>query len=292
MRKDDFFTSGNTVKIIDFIVGDNHLGLNIQKTKEIVEISKVGALPEVYYPFVGQLDLRGCPVPIVHLPYFFQETKKPNLDELLKMKVVICEFQKMLIGFTVERIGKIHSVNNSQIRPVAMALDISQKRLFNGVVELGGHFINMLDIELILEMLQIDLGFSKEISVNAKFSNKTVLLVEDSKLFQKKLNNFFKKMGMTVLLAEDGLRGIELLKQYHKEIDLIFTDIEMPYLNGIGMVRQIKNEKLAEDTPIIFNTSISNPALIDDIKSEQLGDYIVKFDEELILQKVQTAFAA
>ena len=81
------------------------------------------------------------------------------------------------------------------------------------------------------------------------------------------------------MVAEDGVQGLDYLTSGTYTPDLIFTDIEMPRLNGIGMVRKIKEMDAIRNIPIIFNTSISNQGLIEDIVSEGLGEYIVKFDE-------------
>jgi hypothetical protein len=42
-------------------------------------------------------------------------------------------------------------------------------------------------------------------------------------------------------------------------------------------------------TPILFNSALSNPALIADIEKEKLGRYIVKYDRGLILAEVSAA---
>lgn len=90
-------------------------------------------------------------------------------------------------------------------------------------------------------------------------------------------------------MAEDGEEGLRMIEKHQDELDLIFTDIEMPYLNGIGMIRKMKKQGLAPHVPVVFNTSISNPALVEDITSEGLGDYIVKFDEGIISQVIEKA---
>jgi hypothetical protein len=45
------------------------------------------------------------------------------------------------------------------------------------------------------------------------------------------------------------------------------------------MIRKIKSNNSLKNIPVVFNTSISNQGLIEDIVSEGLGEYIVKFDE-------------
>lgn len=73
--------------------------------------------------------------------------------------------------------------------------------------------------------------------------------------------------------------------------DLIFTDIEMPLMDGISMVRKVKELSQYSTVPILFNSALSNPTLIMDIEQENLGRYIVKYDKELILAEVAAALA-
>lgn len=294
IKEDEFFTSGQLVKILNFTVtthtGKDHLlAINIQKIKEIVDDVELQTLPEDYFPFLGLYNLRGIPVPVILLSSFFDDQDTQKNTSIENSRIVICEFQKMLIGLLVTKTGKIETLANKDVKPVPQALDLTSKRLYNGhIVKESGEFVHLLDVELILDSLQVDLGFSKEIQGGPQFDGMKVLIVEDSRLFQKKLQMFFtEKLGMEVLMAEDGEEGLELIEKNQDQLDLIFTDIEMPHLNGIGMIRKMKKKGLALEVPVIFNTSISNPALVEDITAEALGEYIVKFDEGTISQVVE-----
>ncbi|MGB0453415.1 MAG: chemotaxis protein CheV [Bacteriovoracaceae bacterium] len=290
--KIEHFSSGNIVKVLRFDInlGDNsviELGINIQKVKEIVQDVELQTLPSNYFPFLGVIDLKGIPVPILLLSHFFQESENHDF-KLQHERIIVCEFQNIIVGLIVNSTKRIQTFDNSKIAPVPGALDTTQMRLFNGVIKTPDGFVNLLDIELIFEKLKIDLGPARTIAVENKvFSNLTALVAEDSKLFQKKITSLFDKLGIKVYMANDGEEGIEILKNNIDKIDFVFTDIEMPHLNGLGMVRKIKEIPEAQNLPIIFNTSISNPGLVEDIKSNDLGEFIVKFDEVEILNALR-----
>lgn len=297
IAKPEFFSDGTQVKILDFQVRsiDNkimRLGINIQKIKEVVELKELQSLPDSYSPFIGLYNLRETPVPVIYLGALLGKVKNKPSDLDYESffpkssRIMITEFQRMLIGFVIDKTGRIITLPNSEVKAVPEAIDFTSDRIFNGIIRDGDEFINLLDIELILDSLKIDLGYEKMDSFDVTFRDRKVLLVEDSKLFQAKLKKFFEKLKMKVVLAEDGIEGIEKLKEHNFNFDLIFTDIEMPLLNGIGMVRKIKNMPQADHIPIIFNTSISNPGLVDDIRRENLGEYFVKYDEEEIVKAI------
>jgi len=79
-----------------------------------------------------------------------------------------------------------------------------------------------------------------------ELSTITVLYVEDEETIRdvvvSVLSNVFKKM----ILATNGIEGLEKYKIYKNEVDLILTDINMPKMNGLDMLDKIK-----EDNPFI-----------------------------------------
>ena len=91
-----------------------------------------------------------------------------------------------------------------------------------------------------------------------KFTNNLdVLYIDDNKILREStqllLGNFFSKVDV----AKDGKEGLEIYKQYfqdhQKYYDLIISDIDMPRLNGLEMIKEIY--KLNEEQPIIIVTA-------------------------------------
>ena len=70
---------------------------------------------------------------------------------------------------------------------------------------------------------------------------KKILIVDDSKLSRKMIKDILQSLGYEFFEeAEDGLDGLEKYDQYKP--DIIITDIEMPKLNGLNMVQQIRQQ--------------------------------------------------
>ncbi|MBF0315214.1 MAG: chemotaxis protein CheW [Oligoflexia bacterium] len=292
----ELFIEGNEIKLLEFEVKDKNgknysLALNIQKIKEVVEFQELEVIPDVFEPFTGLYNLRGTPIPVLNLLKFFTNTG--NITEAnINDRIIICDFQHLLIGIIVSKTRTVNTYNNSEVQPQPEALGQTQKHFFNGIIQKNNHIINLLDIEFILSSLKIDLGSKSVLDDSNIYENKRVLILEDSRYFQKKTETLFKKMGFDVVMAADGQIGMEMLKKHDFKFDLIFADIEMPVLNGIGFARRVKKMDQAKHIPIVFNTSLSNPTLKDDIEKEQLGICIVKFDEDSIFANVKLAFAA
>ena len=86
------------------------------------------------------------------------------------------------------------------------------------------------------------------------FQNKKVLVVDDSETMRMFI--FFQLIkllpGVQLMDAENGLDAIEKLKQ--QDVDLILTDMNMPELDGAGVIRTVR-QVFKKDTPIIIITS-------------------------------------
>jgi PleD family two-component response regulator len=80
-----------------------------------------------------------------------------------------------------------------------------------------------------------------------------------------------------------------LLKNADK-YDFVITDIEMPNMNGIEMIKQFKSIHKNSSLPILFHSSISNPEFSKDLMVEGYGDMITKFNEETLYQSIINLF--
>ena len=94
--------------------------------------------------------------------------------------------------------------------------------------------------------------------------NITILYAEDEKDLREVTHQILKGFTKKQYIAQNGQEGLELFKQYENEIDLIITDVNMPILNGLDMIKEIK--KINLNIPIIVATAFSNKEyLLEDI---------------------------
>jgi two-component system chemotaxis response regulator CheY len=86
------------------------------------------------------------------------------------------------------------------------------------------------------------------------YRNKKVLVADDSQTMRMFiLFNLIKALpGVRIVEAVNGLDAIEKLK--HHEVDLILTDMNMPELDGAGVIRAVR-DVFKKDTPIIVITT-------------------------------------
>jgi two-component system, cell cycle response regulator DivK len=85
------------------------------------------------------------------------------------------------------------------------------------------------------------------------WSNKTILIAEDDEISYKYLNLILtRKTGVNVLWAINGQLAIDFCRQY-KHIDLVLMDLQLPIVDGMEAIRQIKAFK--PNLPILVHTA-------------------------------------
>ena len=85
------------------------------------------------------------------------------------------------------------------------------------------------------------------------------LIVDDSSVMRKIVERSLRQAGIDPLVvyeAGSGLEGLEVLKA--KPVDLILSDINMPSMDGLEFVRQIRAQNLAAGVPVVMITTESS----------------------------------
>ncbi|MET0029165.1 MAG: EAL domain-containing protein [Candidatus Thiodiazotropha sp.] len=99
-----------------------------------------------------------------------------------------------------------------------------------------------------------------------------ILVVDDEAVIRHSFQDHLEDIGYEVITADNGQTAIELIRQ--SPPDLVLTDLRMPVMNGLDLIRQ--SRQLAPDLPIIV---ISGAGVIGDaIQALRLGayDYLIK----------------
>lgn len=265
------------------------MALNVHKIKEVVELRELSPMPSGCANIIGIHDLRGCPVPVLDvLSCILKGKKTPALKE--KARLLICELQNIWVGIPVNNTGRIFTCSSSSFLPPPVGANVETRQIITGLIRKNESYIPVLDLDSILDLLGLTQEASSTTSVGkATYAGKRVLVVDDSKIILKKLQQLFHELGFVVDLAENGEDALKKT-QTQPHYDLVFTDIEMPILDGIAMAREIRSMPAYTDTPILFNSALSNAALISDLEKEGLGRYLVKFDTDLIVRNLEIIF--
>ena len=99
-----------------------------------------------------------------------------------------------------------------------------------------------------------------------------ILIVEDEKEIREGVSEYLAEVGYSVISAEDGMQAIELFK--NNKIDLVILDIMLPKINGLDVLKQIRNQHI--NCPVILLTA--KDEISDKVTGLDYGadDYITK----------------
>ncbi|MBV8059979.1 MAG: response regulator [Alphaproteobacteria bacterium] len=112
---------------------------------------------------------------------------------------------------------------------------------------------------------------------------KTVLTVDDSKTMREMVSFTLKQAGYNVLEAEDGKIGLGVMAL--NSIDVIITDLNMPNLDGIGLIRAARADAKYKFTPILMLTTEGDATKKQDGKAAGATGWIVKpFNPEKLIE--------
>lgn len=116
---------------------------------------------------------------------------------------------------------------------------------------------------------------------------KTVLTVDDSRTMRDMLKLALTDAGHTVLQAEDGVHGMEVLAQA-ESVDVIITDINMPRMDGFGFIDYVRRDPKNRAIPILVLTTESEPAKKQRARDAGATGWIVKpFDPVKLVAAVR-----
>jgi len=113
----------------------------------------------------------------------------------------------------------------------------------------------------------------------------TVLTVDDSPSIRQMVKVTLEPAGHRVLEAADGVQGLATAQSGRP--DLVITDLNMPTMNGLELIRALRKVPTLTGLPIVFLTTESNDALKQEAKSAGATGWITKpFKPEQLLSVV------
>ncbi len=112
-------------------------------------------------------------------------------------------------------------------------------------------------------------------------SQERILLLDDDDLHRSCVKEFLARRGYACLEAENGVRGLDVLRR--ESVSIIITDNNMPEMDGLTFIEQVKHEFPNEILPIFLMTAeVSNPVRLRAFKN---GVYRV-FEKPLDFQEL------
>ena len=114
----------------------------------------------------------------------------------------------------------------------------------------------------------------------------TILAVDDSASLRQMVSFTLKSKGHEVVEAVDGEDGLNAARK--QDFDLVITDVNMPKMDGISLIRQLRSLPAYRTTPLLMLTTESGDDKKQQGKSAGATGWLVKpFNPEKLLSVVQ-----
>ncbi len=116
-------------------------------------------------------------------------------------------------------------------------------------------------------------------------SSQVILAVDDSASMRQMVRYTLEAAGYTVMQAADGVEALEVARQ--RGADLVLTDVNMPRMDGITLVRELRALDTYKYTPMLVLTTESGPETKQRGKQAGATGWIVKpFNPEQLLATI------
>ncbi|MFT5661495.1 MAG: two-component system chemotaxis response regulator CheV [Sulfurimonas sp.] len=309
MDESSLKVGSNEMELVDFRilnqsedgVYEGIYGINVSKVREIIRVPKLTELPGTPDFIEGIFDLRDVVIPVVNLAKWMGITPPEGGEK--DFRIVITEFNNVLIGFIVHEAKRIRRINWSDIEPATFAsgsgtLDGSK---ITGVTKIeGDNVLLILDLESVVQDLGLYEPDVDTIPHELENFSGIALILDDSVTARKIVKEALKKMGFQVVEAIDGQEGLEKLDELYgmygekiaDHLKLILSDVEMPRMDGFHFAANVKEDTRFKDIPIVFNSSISDH--FSEIRGKEAGAeaYLVKFEASTFYDEVSRVVRA
>jgi DNA-binding response OmpR family regulator len=101
-----------------------------------------------------------------------------------------------------------------------------------------------------------------------------ILVAEDEPLILQTLELKLKKEGYVVIGCTDGLDAIQKIDS--EKPDLIITDIMMPYMSGLEVVRKVKQDNGSQNIPVIVLSTMGQESIVEEAFELGADDFLKK----------------
>lgn len=188
-------------------------------------------------------------------------------DELADIEALI-PYDHLIIASSYEEIeGDALLVNIEYALP--QLKNASKAAIDNGSSEFENTGI------FILAEYNLEIALAKWLnSGNNDLSAKSILYISDDRLMHAIVKDLFKHDKTKVIHAYDGLSGYEIYRQEHPT--LILSDLDIPLLDGFGLLKRIKEQDLDHKIPVLLFSSTSDEKTILEAYRLKAKGYLIK----------------
>jgi two-component system chemotaxis response regulator CheV len=261
-------TGTNELEILEFYIVEtmedgeevkNYFGINVAKVMQVIETPNLEPPESAPHPsFMGTIPLRDIILPVLDLSVWLEL----NMPKTERDIVIVTEFSKSVTGFLVSGVTEIHRVGWGEVIPPTSVITQSTDSIV-GLVDKNDHFIQLLDLETILNQFVPENGVpmtisDKQYNILVADDSATIRMMLEKQLSEANFNPYITNNGQEALNAIMALKAKaeEEGADINQYVDLVVSDIEMPLMDGFSLTKNIKEDPVLQKLPVILYSSI------------------------------------
>ncbi len=287
----------NRLELLLFkLQGSQIYGINVFKVKEVLQCPKLTMMPKRNPVVRGVAHIRGGTIPIMDMGMAIGQ-RRIDEDKIQSCFVIITEYNRKTQGFLVQGVERIVNLNWETMHPPPKGA--GRENYLTAVTQLDKQLVEIIDVEKILsEVSPMEEAISAKVfkekeQVLEKAKSFRVLVVDDSVVARKQIQNCLTAVGVEVVTKNDGRQALNYLREIVADgskirdlFAMMISDVEMPEMDGYTLTTNCKNDPKLADLYIMLHTSLSgvfNRAMVEKVGAD---DFMAKFSPDELAEKV------
>jgi two-component system chemotaxis response regulator CheV len=267
----------NELEIVEFMLDEqnergetlpSYFGVNVAKVREIIRKPQMWKVFNAHPAIAGMMKLRDKVITVVDLATILGK----SASCLSPDRVIVLEFNRMMIGVLVNGVSRIYRISWEQVEPPVRAIESAY---VTGVVKMEDRIILVLDFEKIVGEICCE-DILKAIGDDQLLegaildrSKRRILVADDSTFIRNSICASLRAAGYNVDEAENGEEAWNIINakldrcraagtSLKHELDLLITDVEMPKMDGLHLTSLVKKDDGLKELPVLIFSSLAS----------------------------------
>ncbi len=267
------------------LCGDQLFGINVFRVSEALPCPKLNRLPASNDYVKGVAYVRGTNIPVIDLSKAIGHRSPAAMTN---SSIIVCENHRKTYGLLVQNIRQIVNIPWNDVSPPPKML--AQACCVSSIVRYESKKnVQIIDVEHVFEIVDPppacrydELAWVRR----RELDGVRVLVVEDSKIARQHIAEFLDYIGVSYIVTENGEEALVKIKEWGStdvdqlnQLSAIITDVEMPVMDGLTLVREIRKDHRLDNIAIFFHSTLGrllNDQVVSDVKANKViekGDY-------------------
>lgn len=284
----------NRLEILMFrLAGRQLFAINVFKVQEVLQLPKLTLMPHRHPYVCGVVNLRGQTLPVIDLS---QAIGMRPITPSANSTIIVTEYNRSVQAFLVGGVDRILNLNWESILPPPGGA--GRQHYLTAITKVDDQIVEIIDVEKVLsEIAPMSTKISDEKLADpllAKAVGREVLLVDDSKVALNQLRETMAQLGIRTHSVGDGLKALQQLKQWADtgevmtdKLLMIFTDAEMPEMDGYRLTTEIRNDPRLKDLYVVLHTSLSGSFNEAMVKKVGCDNFLSKFQPDKLVDVIR-----